>query len=357
MSKVVLLVGTRKGLFVLESEDRASWTRRGPYCDSWPVYHAIYDDSSGTIFVAAGSEWHGAAVWRSSDLGETWEWSGEGIAYPEGEHPVTKVSSITAAHGRLLAGVSAPGIFESTDGGVTWTHLSSLEDQAAQEKFKNPENSPPGRLGLIATVPHPDDKNRFFANVQGFGVWETEDGGSSWTPRNNGLRADWPLEDPAWGYCVHKLLRSPADPDRLFEMTHVGAYVSSDGGESFTEITEGLPSDFGFGAAVHPHDKDTAWMIPLDPQHGRYMHDGKAAVWKTSDAGSSWEKLTNGLPQDGAYLGVLREGMNVDSLDTPGVYFGTSTGQVFASRDEGVSWNLAADFLPGITSVEAAVID
>jgi len=357
MPKVVLLVGTRKGLFVLDSEDRQSWRRRGPFCESWPVYHAIYDDASGTIYVAAGSEWHGAAVWRSSDLGETWDWSGEGLKYGDDEFPVTKVSSLTAAHGRLLAGVSAPGIFESRDGGVTWSHVSSLEDQPAAERFKNPENSPPGRLGLIATVPHPEDEQRFFANVQGFGVWETTDGGSSWTPRNNGLRADWPLEDPAWGYCVHKLLRSPADPERLFEMTHVGAYVSSDGGASFTEITEGLPSDFGFAAAAHPHDRDTAYMIPLDPQHGRYMHDGQAAVWTTRDAGSSWQRLDKGLPSEGAYLGVLREGMAMDTLDTPGVYFGTSTGQMFASADEGASWQEIADYLPGITSVTAAVVD
>jgi photosystem II stability/assembly factor-like uncharacterized protein len=357
MSKVVLLVGTRKGLFVLESEDRRSWSRRGPYCESWPVYHAIYDDSSGTIYVAAGSEWHGAAVWRSSDLGETWNWSGEGLKYGEDEFPVTKVSSVTAVNGRLLAGVSAPGIFESRDGGVTWSHLSSLDDQPAAEKFKNPENSPPGRLGLIATIPYPGDDDRFFANVQGFGVWETHDGGSSWTPRNSGLRAAWPLDDPAWGYCVHKLLRSPADPERLFEMTHVGAYVSSDGGETFTEITEGLPSDFGFAAAAHPHDRDTAYMVPLDPEHGRYMHDGQAAVWMTRDAGSSWRRLTQGLPSEGAYLGVLREGMDTDTLDTPGVYFGTSTGQMFASADEGSTWQEIADYLPGITSVHAAVVD
>jgi photosystem II stability/assembly factor-like uncharacterized protein len=357
MSQVVVLVGTRKGLFILQSEDRRSWRTRGPFCESWPVYHAIYDDSSGTIYVAAGSEWHGAAVWRSSDLGETWDWSGEGLKYPEGEFPVTKVSSLTAAHGRLLAGVSAPGIFESRDGGVTWSHLSSLEDQPAQEKFKDPKNSPPGTLGLIASIPHPDDDQRFFANVQGYGVWETEDGGSSWTPRNQGFRADWPLDDPAWGYCVHKLLRSPADADRLFTMTHVGAYVSSDGGKSYTEITDGLPSDFGFAAAVHPHDRDTAYMIPLDPQHGRYMHDGQAAVWTTKDAGSSWQKLTNGLPGEGAYLGVLREGMSMDTLDEPGVYFGTSTGQLFASPDSGNEWSEIATYLPSITSVEAVVVD
>jgi photosystem II stability/assembly factor-like uncharacterized protein len=356
MSRVAVLVGTRKGLFVLESEDRRSWARRGPFCESWPVFHAIYDAESGTIFVAAGSEWHGAAVWRSPDLGETWSWSGEGLAYAEGEQPLTKVTGLTAAHGRLLAGVAVPGIFESRDGGQTWSHLSSLEDQAAHDKWLNSEILPPGRLGLPAIVAHPADPQRFFANVQGFGVWETVDGGSSWTPRNQGLRADWPLEDPAWGYCVHKLVRSPADPDRLYEMTHVGAYTSADGGASFTEITEGLPSDFGFAAAAHPHDPDTAYMIPLDGQHARCMHEGRAAVWTTNDAGSSWRRLDKGLPQEGAYLGVLREGMTVDTLDVPGVYFGTSTGQVFASADEGASWAQIADYLPGITSIETAVL-
>lgn len=357
MSRVVVLVGTRKGLFVFESEDRRTWSRRGPLCESWPVYHAIYDGESGTIFVAAGSEWHGAAVWRSADLGETWEWSGEGLSYPEGTPPLTKVTGLTAAHGRLLAGVAVPGIFESRDGGVTWSHLSSLDDQPAHDKWLNAEILPPGRLGLPAILAHPTDAERMLANVQGFGVWETGDGGSSWAPRNAGFRADWPLEDPAYGYCIHKLVRSPADTERLFAMTHVGAYVSSDGGRSYSEITDGLPSDFGFAAAAHPHDRDTAYMIPLDPQHGRYMHDGRTAVWMTRNAGSSWQRLDRGLPGDGAYLGVLREGMTMDTLETPGVYFGTTTGQVFASADEGTSWTQIADYLPGIASVEVAVVE
>jgi photosystem II stability/assembly factor-like uncharacterized protein len=357
MSRVVVLVGTRKGLFVLESEDRKDWSSRGPYCESWPIYHAIHDAASGTIFAAAGSEWHGAAVWRSADLGETWEWSGEGLAYADGEPPLTKVTGLTAAHGRLLVGAAVPGIFESSDGGATWSHLSSLEDQPAREQWLNAEILPPGKLGLPAIIPHPSDPQRMFANVQGFGVWETEDGGSSWAPRNVGFRAGWPLEDPSYGYCIHKLVRAPADADRLFAMTHVGAYVSSDGGASYDEISEGLPSDFGFGAAAHPHDRDTAWMIPLDPEHGRYMHDGHASVWKTSDAGASWKRVDRGLPAEGAYLGVLREGMATDDLDTPGVYFGTTTGQVFASADEGESWAQIADYLPGIASIEVAVVE
>ena len=358
MSRILVLVGTRKGLFVLESgDDRKTWTRRGPFCESWPIYHAIYDGESGTIFVAAGSEWHGAAVWRSSDLGETWEWSGEGLKYADGEPALSKVTGLTAAHGRLLAGVAVPGIFESTDGGVTWSHLSSLEDQPAREEWLNAEIQPPGRLGLPAIIPNPSDPDRLFANVQGMGVWETVDGGSSWTPRNQGFRAAWPLEDPSYGYCIHKLVRSPADAERMFAMTHVGAYVSSDGGQSYTEITEGLPSDFGFAAAAHPFDRDTAYMIPVDPEHGRYMHDGHTAVWQTRDAGSSWARLDNGLPTDGAYLGVLREGMAMDALESPGVYFGTTTGQVFASADEGASWQQIADYLPGIASVEVAVVE
>ena len=364
MPTTALLVGTRKGLFVLESDDdRRDWKMRGPFCEAWPIYHAVHDPASGDIYAAAASEWHGASIWRSSDFGDTWEQSSEGLTYGEpdeegtGELKLSKVSGLTAAHGRLLAGAESAGVFESRDGGVNWSLLSTLDGQPGRDSWNVPANQPPGHLGLPAIVPHPDEASRFWAVVQGYGIFETTDDGASWTPRNKGLRADWPLEDPAWGYCVHKLVRSPADPDRLYEMTHVGAYVSSDGGRSFTEITEGLPSDFGFAAAAHPHDRDTAYMIPLDPQHGRYMHDGHASVWTTRDAGSSWSRLDRGLPTKGAYLGVLREGMAMDTLDIPGVYVGTSTGQVFASADEGESWTLVADFLPGITSIETAVLE
>jgi photosystem II stability/assembly factor-like uncharacterized protein len=320
------------------------------------VYHAIHDPRSGSLYAAAASEWHGAGVWRSGDLGETWELSSEGLSYGEdGELKLSKVSGLAATDGRLLAGAEAAGVFESRDGGKTWSLLSTLDGQPGRGSWNDPSAQPPGHLGMPAILPHPDDPSRFFVVIQGYGIFETRDGGSSWTPRNKGLRADWPLEDPEVGYCVHKLVRSP-DRQRLYQQNHVGVHRSDDGAESWTEITEGLPSEFGFAAAAHPHDRDTFYVIPLDPGHGRVMPEGHAAVWRTRDAGSSWQRLDEGLPQRNAHLGVLREGMTIDSYDTPGLYFGTSTGQVFASADEGETWSEIASYLPSISSVEVAVL-
>ncbi len=356
MPQTVVLVGTRKGLFVLESEDRRDWSMRGPYCEGWPVYQAIYDPDSGTIYAAAASEWHGAAVWRSHDLGETWEHSSEGLAYESGDLKLSKISGLTAAHGRLLAGVEAPGIFESRDRGETWSLLSRLEGQPGSEAWDDPKNQPPGHLGLPATLPDPSDPARFWAIVQGIGIFETADDGGSWTPRNRGLRADWPLEHEEVGFCVHKLVMSPSDPQRLYQQNHCGMHRSDDGALTWTEITEGLPTDFGFAAAAHPHDRDGFYVIPLDPGHARFVPDGRLAVWRTRDAGSTWQRLAEGLPQRDTYLGVLREGMAIDSHDVPGLYFGTSTGQVFASADEGDTWAEVASYLPSISSVEVAVV-
>src|SRR5713226_1699657 len=321
MAQTVVLVGTRKGCFILESDaDRRDWKVRGPYCEGWPVYHAVHDSGSGAIYAAAASEWHGAGVWRSTDLGETWELSSEGLVYDDG------------------------------DGGVDWSLLSTLAGQRGEDKWNDPANHPPGHLGVPAMVPHPDEASRFWAIVQGVGIFETTDDGASWTPRNKGLRADWPLENPEVGYCVHKLVLSPSDLQRMYQQNHVGMHRSDDGGHSWTEITEGLPSEFGFAAAVHPHDRDTFYVVPLDPGHGRIMPEGKAAVWRTRDAGSTWQRLDEGLPQRDAHLGVLRAGMAIDSYDTPGLYVGTSTGQVFASADEGDNWTEIASYLPSISS-------
>jgi photosystem II stability/assembly factor-like uncharacterized protein len=358
MSKSVLLVGTRKGCFVLESEDRRDWAVRGPYCESWPVYHAVLDRDSGTIFAAAASEWHGSAIWRSADLGETWEHSSEGIGYPDGDGglKLSKVSNVRPAHGRLLVGAESAGLFESTDGGETFSLVTTLEGYEGREAWNDPAQQPPGHLGLSAIIPHPSDAERFWIIVQGFSLFETTDGGKTWAPRNKGLRRDWPADFEDIGFCVHKV--APAsDFERMYQQNHVGMHRSDDGGKSWTEITEGLPTEFGFAAATHPHDRDTFYVIPLDPGHGRTMPDGKVAVWRTRDAGSSWQRLDRGLPQENAYVGVLREGMAIDDHDTPGLYFGTSTGQLFASTDEGESWSKIGGLFPGIASVTYASVD
>ncbi|HEV8451810.1 MAG TPA: hypothetical protein VGQ45_10280 [Gaiellales bacterium] len=357
--RVVLLVGTRKGCFVMESDlDRRDWRIRGPYCDGWPVYHAIHDHESGTIYAAAASEWHGTGIWRSSDLGETWQLSSEGLGYGEGaELKLSKVSGLSAAHGRVLAGAEAAGVFESRDGGATWSLKSTLDDQPGRELWNIPENQPPGHLGMPAIMPHPTEPEHFWVVIQGMGIFETTDDAATWTPRNKGLRAAWPREHEDVGFCVHKLVMSPIDTDRMYQQNHVGMHRSDDGGHSWVEVTDGLPTEFGFAAAAHPHDRDSFYVIPLDPGHGRFMPDGHASVWRTSDAGSSWRRLDSGLPSQDAYLGVLREGLAIDGLDVPGLYFGTSTGQVFASADEGDSWSEIASYLPAIASVEAAVIE
>jgi photosystem II stability/assembly factor-like uncharacterized protein len=345
-------------VFLLESnEARRAWQVRGPFCESWPIYHVIHAPATGTIYAAASSEWHGTSIWRSSDLGETWQQSSEGLNYGDGPLKLSKVSGLAATNGRIFAGAEAPGVFESRDGGVTWSLLSMIEGHPARETWNDPDNQAPGHLGVPAILQHPDGADHWFANIQGIGLFETTDDGKTFTPRNQGLRTDWPREYDDVGFCCHKVVMSPQDPSRLFQQNHVGTHRSDDGGKTWTEITEGLPTDFGFACAVHPHDRDTFFTTVLDGGHGRTMPDGALAVWRTRDAGASWSRLGNGLPQKDAYLGILREGMATDTHDAFGLYFGTSTGQVFASIDEGDTWSEIASYLPSIASVEVAVVD
>ncbi len=355
--RVILLVGTKKGLFVLEGNDtRSSWDLRGPYCNTWPIHHAIADPATGTIHAAGGNEWFGPAVWSSSDLGESWTHSSEGLAYGEGEDPVSAVWSLAPGHGGLYAGVQPAGLFHSRDGGQTWRHVEGLRDHPTRPQWN------PGGAGLIlhSLVPHPDDVKRIWVGISAAGVFATDDGGANWEPRNRGTRADFLPDDqkyPEFGQCVHCLVLAAGSGQRLYQQNHCGMYRSDDGGRSWQSIENGLPSTFGFPAAAHPRDPDTLFLLPLNGDSaGRFMPDGRAAVWRTRDGGATWRDLRDGLPQEHAYFGVLRQAMATDALEPAGVYFGTGTGSVYASADEGDNWTEIARHLPTISSIETFVV-
>ena len=352
-SRALLLVGTAKGAFILESDAaRADWTMRGPLCGGWPIHDLIVEPATGDLLAAGGSPWFGPAVWRSADLGATWTQSSAGLSYGDDAEPVKTVWSLAVApDGAILAGVEPAGLFRSTDGGATWAHVDALSNHPSRPTWQ------PGAGGLIlhTIVPHPSDPARTWVGISAVGVFETRDGGATWEPRNRGVRADFiPGPPPETGHCVHKFAAAAGEPETLYQQNHCGVYRSDDGGAHWTEITGALPSEFGFGLVTHPRDPATAWVIPLSrPEEGRYMPDGSAAVWRTHDRGESWVRSGDGLPQENAYLGVLREAFARDTLEPVGLAFGTSTGQLWHSRDGGERWNLISRDLPQIWAVEA----
>ena len=353
--RLLVLLGTKKGAFVLDGDpDRRQWRLRGPFCDGWPIRHVNGDPASGAIYAGGGSEWYGPAVWKSEDAGASWTHSGAGLSYGDAGPKMRTVWNVTPAHGSLYAGVDPAGLFRSDDGGATWTHVEGLR------RHPTTPNWQPGFGGLClhSIVPHPDDPRQMWIAISAVGTFYTADGGETWEPRNRGVRAEFmPERYPETGQCVHKLAIAPDVAGRLYQQNHCGVYRSDDGGASWTEITRDLPSDFGFPLVVHPHDPQTIYTIPLNgADKGRVVPEGRLGVYRSRDAGATWERLERGLPQENAYLGVLRESMAVDRLDPAGIYFGTSTGQVFASRDEGEQWELLADFLPPIWSVETLLL-
>jgi photosystem II stability/assembly factor-like uncharacterized protein len=379
-TRVLVLAGTKRGAFVLESDgSRQNWELHGPFCQGCPINHVNYDPVTGTIYAAGGSEWFGPLVWRSADLGESWSHSSEGITYVEhsangktawsdmspkerveafatGSVPDIKtVWNVTPAHGALYAGVAPAGLFRSDDNGVTWQHVAGLREHPTQPTWQGGA----GGLCLHTIVPHPTDPAQMWIAISSVGAFYTADGGRTWETRNRGVRAEFfPGERnyPEYGQCVHKLVQAPGNPGLLYQQNHCGVYRSADGGVSWQEITQGLPSDFGFPVVVHPHDAESVYVIPLDAWAGRYVPEGKPAVWRSRDGGANWSRLSHGLPQENAYFGVLREAMATDTLDDAGIYFGTGNGQIFASADAGDSWRSIAEYLPPVLGVESAVI-
>ena len=356
--KILLLVGTKKGAFILDGDaSRKKWDMRGPFCETWPINHMVADEDAGTIYAGGGNEWFGPAVWKSDDLGTTWSHSSEGLAYPEGKEPVKSVWYVKHGNGSLYAGVEPAGLFRSEDEGITWTHIEGLQKHPSRESWM------PGGGGLIlhSVLTHPDDDKQIWVAVSTGGLFHTSDSGKTWEPRNSGVRNDFLPEDQRYaetGQCVHSVVMAPDNPKLLYQQNHCGMYRSQDGGKNWESIEAGLPSSFGFPSAIHPRDSNTIYLIPLNgDSQGRFVPDAAAAVYRTQDGGKSWEDLRDGLPQKNVFFGVLRQAMATDSFDPLGLYFGTNTGSIFASTDEGKSWCCVAEHMPTISSIETLIVE
>jgi photosystem II stability/assembly factor-like uncharacterized protein len=360
--QIVVLVGTRKGAFIMESGPaRTDWEVRGPYLEGQNIMHLTLDPRTHTLFAAVGDPWFGSRVYRSTDLGHTWDEPQSGPAFPvETGLTLQKVWNVTPGRpdepGVVYAGVEPAALFKSTDNGGTWQFVQSLNDHPSRPNWQ------PGAGGLClhTVVPDPTDLQRMYVAISAAGVFRTTDGGASWHPANQGTRVNFmPDQPPAYaemGQCVHKVVLNPSEPRRLYQQNHCGVYRSDDGADSWVEITEGLPSDWGFSIAVHPHNADTIWVCPGISGYKHWVPDGAMAVYRTRNQGQTWDKLTQGLPQKDAYVNVLRDGMAVDALQPVGIYVGTNTGQLFRSVNEGDSWEQAPNFFPAINSVETATL-
>jgi photosystem II stability/assembly factor-like uncharacterized protein len=359
---VLLLIGTLKGAFLARSSpSRSSWEIGGPYFPGHGVYATAYDGRAGRrrLWAAASSMHWGSTLHYSDDAGRSW--SDPEIApvkFPEGTSlSLKQIWQIRPGRTNepdvLYCGVEPAALFESRDAGTTWSLVQGLHDHPHRPKWQ------PGGGGLClhTIVPHPTDKHRLLVAISTGGVYRTDDGGRTWSARNVGVRAEYlPDKHPEFGQCVHKVVRHPSRPDRLFLQNHWGLYRSVDGGDSWQDIANGVPSDFGFAMEMHPHDPDTVYIVPMESDAFRVPPGAQLRVWQTRDAGASWQPLFRGLPQEGAYEVVLRDALAADELDPAGLYFGTRSGKLFGSRNGGRTWETIADALPAITCIKAAVL-
>ena len=359
---VMLLVGTQKGAFLVSSDAaRTRWRIDGPHFPGEAVYAIAFDDRGGRHRLFAGTRsFHWGSVLRASDdFGATWTSpERQNIRFPaDSGLSLTQIWQITPGRAsepnRLFAGVEPAALFESGDGGETWAPVDGLLKHEHRPQWM------PGGGGLClhTIVLDPANRDRMLVAISTGGVYRTDDGGRSWTARNAGVRAEFlPNKQPEFGQCVHKVGQHPSRPGRLFLQNHWGLYRSDDWGDSWTDIANGVPSDFGFAMQMHPNDPDTVYIVPLQSDEFRCVPEAKMRVYRTRDAGASWEPLSSGLPQKDVYETVLRDALTADSLDPAGIFVGTRSGKLFGSADDGEHWQEIADGLPSIACVKAAVV-
>jgi photosystem II stability/assembly factor-like uncharacterized protein len=361
--QAVLMIGTRKGLFIARSDaDRQAWTLEGPDELRSEVHAVAFDTrSERPRLLMASRSWHwGPQVMHSDDLGATWERGPDGaIKFDEDTgrslEAVWAIAPSPAEEGVVWAGSEPSALFRSTDNGESFTMVRPLWDHPHREQW----GAGFGGQAIHTVLPHPSDPQQVTVAMSTGGVYRTYDGGQSWAPANVGIKAEFmpgELTFPEFGQCVHKVARDVTEPQRLYAQNHGGVYRSEDGGDTWTSIADGLPKDFGFPVVAHPHRARTLYLFPLEGADGRFPPGGVCRVWRSSDAGDSWEELAKGLPDNNFYTAVMRDAMCVDAADPVGVYFGSRDGSVFASNDEGDSWGVVAEHLPDVLCVRAAVL-
>jgi photosystem II stability/assembly factor-like uncharacterized protein len=370
MSGVRVLVGTRKGAFVLTSDaKRAKWEIAGPHFAGWEMYHVKGSPvDPDRLYASQSSGWFGQIIQRSDDGGRTWAPVGNDLAYdgPTGTHQwydgtqrpwefkrVWHLEPSLTDPDVVYAGVEDAALFRSDDGGMTWRELSGLRNHPSGPSWQ------PGAGGMClhSIVQDPSRPERMFVAISAAGAFRTDDAGETWTPINRGLRSEQiPDADAEVGHCVHRIAMHPSRPNVLYMQKHWDVMRSDDAGDSWREVSGNLPSDFGFPIDVHAHDPQTVYVIPIKSDTEHFVPDGKLRVYRSRSGGDEWEALTNGLPQRDCYVNVLRDAMAVDSLDACGVYFGTTGGQVYASADAGDSWAPIVRDLPAVLSVEVQTL-
>jgi photosystem II stability/assembly factor-like uncharacterized protein len=370
MSRVRVLVGTRKGAFILTSDGkRKQWDVTGPHFGGWEIYHLKGSPvDPNRMYASQSSGWFGQVIQRSSDGGQSWQPVGNAFTYAgvpgthqwyDGTpHPwefkrVWHLEPSLTDPETVYAGVEDAAIFHSTDGGTNWEELPGLREHGSGPHWQ------PGAGGMClhTILIDPSNPARLFIAISAAGAFRTDDSCRSWKPINRGLRSEMmPNPEAEVGHCVHRIALHRSRPDVLFMQKHWDVMRSDNAGDSWTEVSGNLPTDFGFVIDVHAHEPETIYVVPIKSDHEHYPPDGRLRVYRSRTGGNDWEPLTNGLPQQDCYVNVLRDAMAVDSLDSCGIYFGTTGGQVYASNDAGDSWAPIVRDLPAVLSVEVQTL-